>query len=99
MKKKRLSRHFLIMAIFSVVTVFAWIGFDLYRIWNRPLPLKVSSKELLALSPKIDTKILSSLEKKKYYSREEFSASLGVNLTATHSSQPTATKSGETRKP
>lgn len=54
------------LAILTVITVFAWIGFDVYRaLMTKPAP-EVPSEILSPISPQLDIELLSSLEQRVF---------------------------------
>ncbi|KKU28933.1 MAG: hypothetical protein UX80_C0007G0012 [Candidatus Amesbacteria bacterium GW2011_GWA2_47_11b] len=62
MRKKRIDRDIVVILIMSVVTVCAWIGFEVYRAYSRRNIPPVLSKQLMELTPKLDISILGRLE-------------------------------------
>lgn len=71
MKKAKFSRDWLILAILTVLTVFTWIGFDVYWALTRPTPPKVPADQLLPLDPKLEIKVLENLSQKEIIGKEE----------------------------
>lgn len=52
--------------IMTVITVFIWIGFEVYRALTIPPPSEVSAAALLPLNPTLDSATLSELQNRVY---------------------------------
>ncbi len=71
MNKKKSKPVVVKLAIFTVITVFIWIGFEVYRaLTQRPAP-EVPAEVLKSLDPSLDTNSLGKLENRLYLKDEE----------------------------
>lgn len=70
MKTKRLSKDILILTILTVITVFTWIGVDVYRTLRRPTPPNIPAELLLPLNPKLETRVIDDLTNRQMFERE-----------------------------
>lgn len=59
--------NLLLFAIFTTITIFVWIGTEVYQILQRKNFGTIPPAVLAPLSPSLDTKILSDLEAKMYF--------------------------------
>lgn len=65
MKKRRIDRDIVVVLISTLLTLVAWVGFEVYRAYTRvQVPTDVQ-KYLGPLDPKLDLSALESLEKKR----------------------------------
>lgn len=71
MKKKKFSKDLLILAILTTITVFTWIGFDVYHAWTKTQIPQVLQEQMVPLDPKLDTKALENLSQKTLFQKEE----------------------------
>jgi len=69
--KGKISREVLFLAIFTTITVFTWIGLEVYQTISERKELKVLESQLKPLNPTLDTKVIENLKKRKVYSFEE----------------------------
>ena len=70
-KAKRKKQRLTTLTILTLVTVFIWIGFDIFRIFKNSSSLKISSQELKKVYSNFDQKIIDSLKKRKKFNQEE----------------------------
>jgi len=70
MKTRRFSKDILMLAILTVITVFTWIGVDVYRAFNKPTPPIVPAEQLLPLNPKLETRVIDDLTSRQMLERE-----------------------------
>jgi hypothetical protein len=72
MKKRRLSKDILILAILSLITVLTWIGLDLHRILFKEEELYVPPQQLEPLNPEIDQEIINQLSGQSLFEKGEY---------------------------
>ena len=95
MRKKTLNRDFLILSVLSVITVFTWIGLEVYQILNKTEIPSVLQRQIEPLNPVIETNVIQGLKSRKSYSAEELvTAPLPVKE-AVGEEISSATESGE----
>ena len=64
MRKKRIDRDIVVVLISTLVTVAAWVGFEVYRAYTKVnIPTGIE-QYLGELSPKLDVAVLDDLEKR-----------------------------------
>jgi hypothetical protein len=98
MEKQRLNRDLLILAILTVITVFTWIGFEVYRTLTETEIPSVLQHQIEPLNPTIEKAVLQSLKSRKSFSPEELvTAPILTKESAEEESLP-ATESGETEE-
>lgn len=85
MKKNKFSKDLLILAILTTITVFTWIGFDVYRALLKTQIPQVLQEQMAPLDPKLDTKAIENLSQKTLFQKEE-------------ATMPQATPASETTK-
>lgn len=90
MRKPKISRELLLLAILTLITVLTWISFEIYRTFTQPVSLKIPTTQLEPLDPKINMQIMENLAKRETISKEE----LNLPLTTLPS-----TPSGQTEQP
>ena len=95
MPKKFLSRDLLILSILTVITVFTWIGFEVYRALTKTEIPVVLQRQIEPLNPVIQREVIENLKSRKYFSTEELVAPpVTVEVSVGEESRP-ATESGE----
>ena len=62
MKKNKIDRDIVVVLIMTLITISAWIGFEVYRAYSLVNIPPVLSKQLMELSPKLDMNVLGKLE-------------------------------------
>ncbi|MDO8551532.1 MAG: hypothetical protein Q7S03_02530 [bacterium] len=93
MKTQRVSSQFLALAVLTFLTVFTWIGFDVYRTLKKPLELQVPKDQLSPLDPTLKTIVIDNLSKREVVDPSEYNPG-----TVIPSPKP-ATDSGRPRLP
>lgn len=64
MKPKSVSQDLLIISILTLLTVFTWLGTDIYRLSLKKSLPPISEEQLVPLPSHFDTQILDQLEKR-----------------------------------
>ncbi len=72
MKKKRVSKDILILVILSLITVFTWIGLDVYRIFFKDEELYVSPQQMEPLNPEIDQETIDQISQESLFGKGEY---------------------------
>lgn len=85
MRKNNFSRNFLVLLVFTAITLFVWIGTEVYQILTRQEYPKVLKEQLETLDPAIDTTIIDGLSSKNNYQKED------LGIIQTENSLPTPT--------
>ena len=62
MKKNKIDRGIVTVLIMTLITLTAWVGFEVYRAYTRANIPPVLAKQLLELSPTLDIPVLEKLE-------------------------------------
>lgn len=73
MKKLRLNKDALIIAILTLITALAWVGFDVYRSLTKTKTPKVLKEQTAPLNPKLSLATLEKLGGRVSFSKEEVS--------------------------
>jgi hypothetical protein len=95
MRKKTLNRDFLILSILSVITVFTWIGLEVYQTLNKTEIPSVLQRQIEPLNPVIETDVVQGLKSRKSYSAEELVTAPLLPEETVGGEIPAATESGE----
>lgn len=64
-KKSNLDKNITTILVFTTITIFAWIGFDVYRILTKPSALMVSKEKLEPINPNFNQKTLDIIKNRK----------------------------------
>ena len=64
MKKRRIARDVVVLLISTLITIAAWVGFEVYRAYTRVNLPEGVEEYLTPLEPTLDTQILDNLEKR-----------------------------------
>ncbi|MFC1711610.1 hypothetical protein ACFLZ1_03435 [Patescibacteria group bacterium] len=70
-RRKTVNKDLFTLSVLTTITVFTWIGFDVYRTLNKSTPKKVEKALLQKLDPTFDKKTIEFLKTRKYVSQEE----------------------------
>ncbi len=70
-KKQKTNKELFNIAVLTVITVFTWIGFDVYRTLNKKSKVQVAKKQLETINSNFDKKTLESLKIRKVVSQQE----------------------------
>lgn len=70
--KVEFTRRTLQIAIVTTVTVFAWLGFDVYRTLTKKVESKVLKEQMAPLNPNINLSILDKLKNRTSPTNEDF---------------------------
>lgn len=71
MKRKQLGRDILILSILTVITVFTWIGLEVYRVLTKTEIPVVLKRQIEPLNPTINREIFEDLKSRGAFSVEE----------------------------
>jgi hypothetical protein len=66
MKKKRKTPSFITIGILTLITVFFWIFFSIFRAFTVKPAIQVPEELLTPVNPTLDTNALNSIEEKFY---------------------------------
>jgi len=100
MKKIKLGKDILTLAIFTLITALTWVSFAVWSAATKTTINKITQEQMAPLNPQIKREIFESLKKNFSFSEEEMnlshqttvstsSAELESPLVATGSSQTT----------
>jgi hypothetical protein len=78
-RRRKPEKNWLNLAICTTITVFVWIGFDVYRVLHRSSIPPVLQSQLRPLNPDFDKETLKSLEKRKTISQRELDSTPELN--------------------
>lgn len=78
MKKKYISRDVLTLSVCTLITILAWIGFDVYRILSREKQPYVPANQLVPLNPKIDEEIINQLSQGAFWEKGEYALPVSI---------------------
>ena len=75
------------LAIYTTVTIFLWIFFDIYRSFKKEVVLDVDSKILEPINPNLDKNLLDEVSNSIYYD-EKLIENRSVEITPTPEDSP-----------
>lgn len=66
MKKNRIDQDIVVVLIFSLVTIGAWVGFEIYRVFvvNKSEVKQIAEVQIKELDPTLKVEVLNELEKR-----------------------------------
>lgn len=64
---KRKTPALVSTAILTVITIFMWIAFSIYRILSAQPPINVAPEILAPISPTLDSEVLATLVERTYF--------------------------------
>jgi cytoskeletal protein RodZ len=99
MKKVKLGKDILILAIFSLMTVLTWVGFAVWSVATKTTISKVTLEQMAPLNPTLEKTIFESLKQTSSFSEEEMNTNtqpVTATPSAESSSTPVATGSSQT---
>lgn len=77
MRKKTLNKEILTLSILTTMTIFSWIAFDIYRLFQKKAEIpQVLKEQLEPLNPNFDLTTLEYLKTRKTINQEELDALL-----------------------
>lgn len=71
--KQGKNTDFLEFATFTLLAVGVWTGFGIYKAITKATTTKVTSEEVMGITPKLDVEVLDILERRKNFSESELS--------------------------
>ncbi len=75
MKEKRLiSKDLLNLLIITTITIFIWIGFDIYRALHGASKISVPKEKLTPVEQNFNKDVLESLKTRKYLDKKDLEA-------------------------
>lgn len=81
------------LAIYTTITIFLWIFFDIYRALKKPPVLNIDNKILEPVNPNLDSNLLQKINESVYFNETLFENQIPV---ITETEKPVSTQSGET---
>ena len=60
------------LAIYTTITIFLWIFFDIYRSLKKPAILDIDQKILEPINPTLDKDLLDKIDKSIYFDKQMF---------------------------
>ena len=61
-RKAKIGRDLLVIAILTLITILVWVGMDVYRSLIKQEVPEVLRKQVLPLEPELETKVFDYLE-------------------------------------
>ena len=71
MKKSKIPREIFFLAVFTAITVFTWIGLEVYQTLSKKKTPKIIQSQLKPLDPNLDTEVIEGLKKRKLFGFQE----------------------------
>jgi len=78
------------LAIYTTITVFLWIFFDIYRALKKPPVLDIESKILEPVNPNLDKSLLEEIDKSLYFEKSSYEPETPLNETFIETDTATA---------
>jgi len=78
MKGLKLGKDVLIMSIMTLITVFTWTGFEVYRTYSRTTITKVTQEQMSSLNPVLKTEVIETLKANLTFPEEELNAAASI---------------------
>ena len=89
MKKIKLGKDILTLAIFTLITALTWVGFAVWSAATKTTINKITQEQMAPLNPQIKREVFESLKKNSSFSEEEMNVKLESPPMATGASQTT----------
>ncbi|HOZ80984.1 MAG TPA: hypothetical protein PK370_02060 [Candidatus Woesebacteria bacterium] len=67
MKKNKISSYFLIVSVFTLITLFLYVSFQSYSKLLTPIKEANANPMLKPINPQLDTQVLDEIEKRILY--------------------------------
>lgn len=83
------------LAIYTTITLFLWIFFDIYRAIRKPPELNIDNKTLAPFNPNLDTNVLEEINNSIYFNEPV----VENNISESTSDIQVSTDSGSTGVP
>ena len=99
MKKIRLGKDILMLAIFTLITALTWGGFAVWSAATKTTINKITQEQMAPLNPQIKREVFESLKKNSSFSEEEMnlpSQTIVSTPSAELESLPVATGASQT---
>jgi hypothetical protein len=71
MKKIKLGKDILTLAIFTLITALTWVGFAVWSTATKTTINKITQEQMAPLNPQIKREVFESLKKNSSFSEEE----------------------------
>ncbi|MCX6724677.1 MAG: hypothetical protein NTV20_01075 [Candidatus Shapirobacteria bacterium] len=71
MKKIKLGKDILMLAIFTLITALTWVGFAVWSAATQNTINKLTQEQMAPLNPQIKREVFESLKKTSFFSEEE----------------------------
>jgi hypothetical protein len=81
------------LAIYTTITVFLWIFFDIYRSLKKVPLLDIDTKILDPINPNLDNNLLNEIKTRIFYNESEYN-NLSIPVEDTNQISKQSTKSG-----
>lgn len=61
-----ITKDWIILLVFSLITVFSWIGFEMQRVWKTPTFTPILEEQMGLFNPELDQEALEILRRAQY---------------------------------
>ena len=95
--RKKTPKLFVTLSLLSTLTVFSWIGIEIYHSFKKTTIPSLLQKDLEPLNPTLDTDTLESLSQRTHLSEAELNQVPEITLISLEE-EPVATPSAEEEK-
>lgn len=72
MRKRKISRDILVLAVLTLITVATWTILDLHRIFSDKESISVPQEQLEPLNPELDDEVINQLSEKQYLEKGQY---------------------------
>lgn len=95
MNQLKFGKNILIISLMTLLTVFSWIGFEVYRTYTKTTVPKIIKDLIKPLNPTLNQNLFEEIDKKYYLSTEELNlVSTPSPILEEESTSQTATQEG-----
>jgi len=70
--KNQVSKDILRILILTLITIFAWVAFDVYRVLSKDIQSEVLKEQTEPLNPELDLKIIEELNSRESPNEQDF---------------------------
>ena len=93
--EKQKRPNFVTIGILTVITIFLWIGFSVYRAFTITPSIEVSDEIIKPITPTLDTETLSKIDQRVFFEEGEIRQILISTPAATPTPTPIETETEE----
>lgn len=73
--KFKIGKDLLVLAVLTLLVIVTWVGFDIYKAFNKTTISKATKEQMQKLDPTLDTEVIEDIKSRIVFSEDDLNQS------------------------